>query len=203
MRHVLGACLALIVAASVATTNAQPAAVTAAPTWKVGDQWTYSTGNVSRVVAMDGEMFVTEATIDRYCAACRISRNSNWIPIKAVDKDGKSIEYALIGFQLLDFPLSVGKEWSQEMRLPLLSGDGWQNFRNRFKVEKFEEVKTKAGTFKAYRINWYQESLGSYRWNGQSDMWWSPDTRSFVKRKVYTKGFGDEFELVSFTLGKE
>ena len=37
---------------------------------------------------------------------------------------------------------------------------------NVWKVEAFEEVKVKAGTFTAFRISWHQENRGGYRWTG-------------------------------------
>lgn len=72
-------------------------------------------------------------------------------------------------------------------------------FHHRWKVEACEEVKVKAGTFKAFRISYAQENLGPGRLGGKFTFWWSPEVKAIVK-KAHTSDWGRDWELVSYTL---
>jgi hypothetical protein len=80
------------------------------------------------------------------------------------------------------------------------SGGGRSDYVNDYRIVAFEEVKTKAGTFKAYRINMRQDNAGPYRGSWQLDLWWSPEVRGFVKRRVYASGWVSDYELEAFSL---
>jgi hypothetical protein len=72
-------------------------------------------------------------------------------------------------------------------------------------VEACEEVKVKAGTFRAFRISYAQEdlapraSVGS-RLGGKFTFWWSPEAKAVVKWRAHTSGWGRDWELVSYTV---
>lgn len=174
--------------------------VVEAPTFKVGDEWRYTGGYFIRVVGLEGDHVVTETNLDPSCRSCRFVRDKNGTVVRVLDADGKPVEYALSGLKILDFPMRVGKQWSQDLSLRQLSTGAMRPYSNTFKVEAYEEVVTKAGTFKAFRISWRQESRGSYAWHGSLDLWWSPDVRAYVKRAVYTSGWSRDFDLQAYTL---
>lgn len=62
-------------------------------------------------------------------------------------------------------------------------------------------MKTKAGTFKAYRLvsNWTSTTSagGAYRWTNQA--WYAPDVKAVVKA-TSTNPNTPEWELLSYTL---
>jgi len=113
--------LATLTSALLAITASAPAqrpesasVVVEAPRWQVGDEWRYSDGRTTRVVAVEDGSFVTEDTPDPGCPGCRSVRNANWAVIAVIAKDGKRSPSP--GYRDLDFPLSVGKEWKFEWR---------------------------------------------------------------------------------------
>jgi hypothetical protein len=155
--------------------------VAEAPVHKVGDEWRYTGGALFQVVG-PGQIKWSKAD-----------------PFFFVDSAGRPAPSRCVaaGFKLLDFHLRVGKEWSHESLICDHAGT-LRPYFNKFKVEAYEEVIVKAGTFKAFRISWYQEPRapgvsGSVRLN----MWWSPEVRGLVKRSGQ---WMRDFELESYSL---
>ena len=106
--------LLAITAPAPAQRTGSASVVAEAPRWQVGDEWRYSDGGTTRVVAVDDGSVVTETIPDRACPGCRSVRNANWAVIAVINKDGQ--RSASTGYRELDFPLSVGKEWKFEWR---------------------------------------------------------------------------------------
>lgn len=83
-----------------------------------------------------------------------------------------------------------------------MSGQGF--FRgqpNRFNVNlivrSYDDVKTKAGTFKAYKIEQSWSDSYSNRW--VNTVWYAPEVRNQVKVTT-TNPNGTEWELTSYSL---
>jgi hypothetical protein len=59
----------------------------------------------------------------------------------------------------------------------------------------YEDVQTKAGTFKAFRmtIEWVGLTPG-YGWNDLNVLWWAPEVKFMVKRRSK----GSNWELASY-----
>lgn len=97
---------------------------------------------------------------------------------------------------LLSFPLYVGKEWGQEyMR---------KRFKRsqRFKVESYEEVKTKGGSFSAFRISGIDRRLDS-GFGHQVTIWYAPSVKNIVKmtgedETTHTTIEGWNYELIEY-----
>lgn len=177
------------------------APVAEAPTYQVGDEWRYSNGAVLRVVAIEEGHVVTTWTPNRGCPDCRDYRDKNFTIVKQVDKSGAPVSTSTIGFKTLDFPLQVDKEWQFRQDLFSRSYNRLMPYDNSFRIEGYEDVKTKAGTFKAFKIGYIQENKGPYPWTGRVTSWYSPEAKAFVKRVVHTRGFPfDDAELDSYTL---
>ena len=144
--------LATLTSALLAITASAPAqrpgsapVVAPAPRWQVGDEWRYSDGRGTRVVALEDGAIITEDIPDRGCPGCRSVRNANWAVIAVIGQNGH--RSAAPGYRELDFPLSVGKEWKLELpRTPLpsgtpgalFSGGFGQEFVYHYRVEAFE-----------------------------------------------------------------
>jgi hypothetical protein len=170
----------------------------------VGDEWRFTTG-LRRVIAVEENQVVQEIPTNRSCSDCRYYYDGSGTLTKVVDKNGAPVNNSGIGIRYLDFPISVGKEWSQTTN--------WFNERSNrnfplkhvFRVEGYEEVTTKAGTFKSFKILHSRERQSSFnnlqgRDGGRAILWYSPDVRTFVKRQALSAGFGNDFELESHSL---
>jgi hypothetical protein len=171
------------------------------PAFAVGDEWRNEGGNypvVTRVVAIEGDGSVVESNADATCQeGCRYVRDRNLMSTGGTDRNGKPTYVS--GLQGLNFPLQVGKQWDQRRDFRLGSG-AMVPFHHRWKVEGCEEVKVKAGTFRAFRIFYDQENLGPGRLGGKFTYWWSPEARAIVKWKAHTTGWGRDWEMVSYGL---
>lgn len=175
----------------------------AAPKLRVGDEWRYSRGVVVRVVAIEGDRIVTTASPYPRCPDCRFYRDQNLTVVSIVDKNGKAGVIGEIGLQLTNFPLEVGKTWTSNVPLWSTSANRHLPYDNTFKVERLVDVKTKAGTFKAFEIAWTQENKApGASWHGRATLYYSPEVRAIVKRQVHTSGWFEDSELESFKLGE-
>jgi hypothetical protein len=102
-----------------------------------------------------------------------------------------------IGWQ---YPIQVGKNWTKHHRMILHSTGSTVEFDVSCRVEDFEAVTVRAGTFDAFRIHCTTTT-------GSDEMYWtSPELGRFVKTRLVRDGkspFGpgtQEMELVSHTL---
>jgi hypothetical protein len=209
-----GRCATVVLLALAACSTVQPTGIPGAagvvieaPTFKVGDEWRFAGGaypGVVRVTALDGGQVVTEFTGYTACNGCLYFRDANLTATRVLKPDGQPHPDAILGAQYLSFPLRVGKEWEQTVNLR--SGDGRiYPYRNRFRVDAFEEVSVKAGKFKAFRISQRQQNLQT-QWTGIATSWWSPDVRWWIKFEplrgtgLSAGGSAREVELASYTL---
>lgn len=197
----------LILGACATPTAVRPIAggetiVAEAPAFKVGEEWNWTGGSYDtyvRVVALEGDGSVIESNFDLWCRdGCQYTRDKNGIATSGRNKNGEPAYVS--GLRTLDFPLKVGKEWTQDIDLRQLSTGETRPYSNHWRVEAFEEVTVKAGTFKAFRILWRQENRGPYSWSGSASLWWSPEVKAFVKRAVHTSDWGNDWELASYVL---
>jgi hypothetical protein len=172
------------------------------PTFSQGDEWRFSSGAVLRVEAVEGDQVITTIEFPgSRCPGCRQYRDKNFTVVKVVDKNGSAVTAdPFLGIQPLDFPLTVGKTWENNVSSPMISTGQMVPFENHFKVESYGDVKTKAGTFKAFKISWQQENRGTSRWTGNATLWYGPEVRGIVKREVHTSGWFPDNELASYTL---
>jgi len=169
-----------------------------APTFQVGDTWTWTTGRTATIVAIEGSEHVTAGADGR-----RRYYDSNWTLVKVVDGQANPVSDAGIGRKRLDFPLSIGKEWSWSGKLLSVANE-YRDYKDTFHVIGYEEVKTKAGVLKAFVINHEQEGRGriggprTYR----RQLWYSPEAKVLVKVEHTTSGWGQlqDYELQSYSL---
>ncbi|MGH7834606.1 MAG: hypothetical protein ACREQK_13245 [Candidatus Binatia bacterium] len=149
------------------------------------------------VTASEREIMLSTA---HRCQNCRYFRDRNWT---IVNVTGREPHKTPTGLKVLDFPLKVGKEWDQRLALRSIRDGQETLYFNQFKVEAYEEVTVKAGTFKAFRVSWLQTPAGS-RSKGRAEYWWSPEVRGFIKRVVHTPEYWSyqlsDFELESYTI---
>ena len=97
-------------------------------------------------------------------------------------------------FQLLLWPLEVGKEWKIDHVLEQVQEKSSRSIDARIVVANVEEIKVPAGTFESYRIKVYDNYTGRL----SSEHWYSPMVKSIVKNKTYLASGVREEELLSF-----
>jgi hypothetical protein len=193
----------------VTTAHAQPAS---APTLSVGDTWKRSNGLAIKVIAGDSGYVLTGSFAN--CPACESHLDKNLLLTGVTDADGKPADVTRLGsvaigpnWKFYDWPLEVKKEWTiSGSYLSSFLGRSAEVFRGgpipsnvTIVIKAYEDVKTKAGRFKAkmeqrWSIN---HTYGSYRWI--NTVWYSPDAKAIIKFEssdVNTK----DWELVSYSL---
>jgi hypothetical protein len=177
-----------------------PAQTVEAPKYSIGDEWRYDKGTI-RVVAVDGETYAFENTMIPNCPGCRWFFDANRTLLKVFDKDGKPVDQSTVGLKLMEFPMSVGKTWTANQLLRQRNTPDLVPFDNTFTIVAYEDVKTKAGTFKAFKISWEQENKATYRsWRGRLVRWYSREVKNWIKQEVFTTNWFDDFELQSYLL---
>jgi len=205
LRSCLLAVLVAGCAAGVSQTSG-PAPVAEAPSFKPGDEWRWTNGGHRRVIAVEAEESVTSYS-SQYCRECRAYRDKNLTIVRLVDKEGNLVVLDWeVGYKMLDFPLKVGKQWASNATQVSQATKIAQPYKNLFIVEAYEDVKTKAGTFKAFRIGHVQELehasvAADVGRTWREDLWYSPEVKAFVKREVITRvDWGPNWELESFSV---
>jgi hypothetical protein len=124
--------------------------------------------------------------------------NGNWLGI--VNRDTPVITWDPP--TSYDWPLQVGKTWTRSHRVTVHATNQVFPLQQTLKVEAYEDVTTRAGTFKAFRIS----VAGN---NGEDAVqWYSPELGIFAKTLTvrsasHPAGPGRrETELVSQTITK-
>jgi hypothetical protein len=169
------------------------------PRWTAGDSWTYrgkgreGAYTITRRVLREGifeghEAYEVEAGDSRYWYTKQLG-------YLARVTDGRTVRRATPP-EDWRWPLQVGKSWSatvtwtdgpaQDQRF-VLTGV-WA-------VEAYEEVKTPAGTFKAFKVSRREIESGA-----SQEFWYSPAVRGWVKvRGTGTAAGAYEEELTAYS----
>ena len=191
--------------ALVLTVTAVHAQTADPPTFSLGDTWKYSDGREVKVVKVDENGSALTGPI-RDCPACVVHFDKNLITTGTVtETDGKPLDPSKVqvlfvgpSWRVYDFPLQVGKTWS-------FSAPGYfrgqvQTYDVTVKIAKYEDVKTKAGTFKAFKLerSWRGgRAPNTSSWNDA--VWFAPEVKSLVKFTSMNQN-ATEFDLISYSL---
>ena len=97
--------------------------------------------------------------------------------------------------KLLDFPLFVGKKWSDQYEGGAVDGKRYK-YKSTYKVRCYGTVTTEAGTFKAFEIRRGCTNISQHTKNWVT-YWYSPEIKLIVKEKPDWR-IGRE--LISYTL---
>src|SRR5262245_50526918 len=171
------------------------------------DTWTFSNGGTQRVVSVTADGFAISGVAG--CGGgCLTHYDNDLRTLKITAPDGGNPNWQALNFvplgpewKLLDFPLAPKKSWRVSSKAMCRGNMAPTTVDAR--VIAYEDVTTKAGTFKAFKIqyDWAVTFGGEGRGmrNWINTWWWSPQTRSIVKYTTTAPG-GQEFELVSYSL---
>jgi hypothetical protein len=196
----------LVLAALLVSVTSAAAQSIAAPTRSVGDTWTLSDGRVISVIKVeDGWTSITGNLRDCPTCVVRLDKDLNFDGTVR-DASGSAVDVmkmrgVFVGpeWKFFEWPLEIGKQWrfsamgyfNQESR----------NYQVATTVKAFEEIKTKAGTFKAFKIqrDWSQQNRFGAPFTWTDTTWYAPDAK-FTVKFTSTSRFATEWELVSFTV---
>jgi len=197
----LGSILALLVSVGVA--HAQSAQ---APTLSVGDAWKRSNGVEITVVKVEDDAYVFKG-YRLECPACLTRFDKQMSIVAEADADGKPLDPTRVqsmfvgsNWRFWDWPLEVNKNWTAS-GVRVWNGSP-QNINVDIRVKSYEDVKTKAGVFKAFKIEHQFTGRGAgldrpFSWT--NTIWYAPDAKWVVKG-ISTSTGSQDWELVSYSL---
>ena len=197
----------LVLAFLVGSAHAQSAGF---PKCVVGDEWKYSNGETFKAVKADAEMVVLQVAGRAGCPDCLYHYNNTGDLLKIERADGTPPAWISgtlpvgKGFKSYAYPIEVKKEW--RFSWTGLTQRGTVNFTVDCRVEAYEDVTTKAGTFKAFRVSrqWSAQDPSQFQmgraftWN--DTIWFAPDAKGTVKYKSNNPRAAEDWELTSFSL---
>lgn len=178
----------LVLACTVAVALESPAFAqpVAAPAYAVGDSWAYTDGRQIAVVKMEDGAPIMAGPL-AVCPACLVHYDRNLAIRKVTDAAGKAVEAAKIDFLALGpewkfyaFPLAVKKTWSFSAE-GLIRGKP-QRYDVSVVVATLEDVQTKAGSFKAFKMErtWTGTQAGQ-PFKFTDVVWFAPSAKFPVK----------------------
>ncbi len=171
------------------------------PTWNAGDSWTYrgrgpsGTFNVTRKVLREGVFEGREAyEVDAGGTHYWYTKQLGYLARTKGDETTRLARPP----EDWQWPIQVGKQWSAIVAWIDRTDTQQQTYTltSVWTVEAYEEVKTPAGTFKAFKVTRREIESGA-----SQELWYSPEVRSWIKiRGANTADGNYEEELTSFTL---
>jgi len=178
------------------------------PKYCVGDTWRFTTGRVQTVVRVDADSVAMTGypLLPGPCPGCiyEFDRNQTFRSIRqpggnSLDPRTRWMPFGE-GWQLWDFPFTVGKTWRISVRA--FVANQARRVTLDCSVEGYEDVKTKAGTFKAFKISrtWKSEHSGDRGTESRDISWFAPGVKTIVKQELLSSGMS--WELVSYDLKK-
>src|SRR5262249_38322470 len=144
------------------------------PTYAVGDTWKRNVAgqmmDVKVVKVEDGGTWFTGARTD--CPTCLSFQDKNLTLLQLTTADGKEVDVTQMNFvpigpqwKLFDFPLELNKAW--RIVSQAFSRGTSYNYEVDIKVANYSDVKTPAGTFKAFRVrqDWVYRDRSGGTWD--------------------------------------
>ena len=178
--------LVLACALAVALESPAFAQPVASPAYTVGDSWPHTVGRQIAVVKVEDGAPIMAGPL-AVCPTCLVHYHRNLAIRKGTDPAGKAGEAAKIDFLALGpewkfyaFPLQVKKTWSFSAE-GLLRGKP-QRFDVSVVVAALEDVETKAGRFKAFKMErtWTTTQAGQPS-KFTDIVWFAPSAKFPVK----------------------
>lgn len=178
-----------------------------APVWNVGDKWTYKKPTGERftfeVVKIEEDLYVAKIEGQGHLIGYdKRTMNNTFL----LETSGNRIENKGPFRKLYDFPIAVGKKWSDTTTTVPSASKTEVTFSSEFQAEGIEEITTPAGTFKAFKIFYKQTVISPQRGSGWVRIWYSPVIKNWIKREVEKSPFWrrvtwlQDAELLSYQL---
>ena len=171
------------------------------PTWSAGDSWTYrgrgqsGTYNVTRKVLREGLFEGRDGyEIDAGGTHYWYTKQLGYLARTKGDQTTRLASPP----EDWQWPLQVGKQWSAIVNWTDQTDTQQQTYTltGLWSVEAYEEVKTPAGTFKAFKVTRREVESGA-----SQEFWYSAEVKGWIKiRGANTADGNYEEELTSFTV---
>ena len=158
------------------------------PEWKVGYSWTYeekqSGGIPPSINAI--EIIGTDSTAKLPVFFARdgeeeLSLSMETLGVVQTRKHGIVATRRDKPSQSLSWPLQQNKKWRNLYKLDDIETNKSYNIDRSMVVSGLEEVRVPAGTFKAFKIEAYDNQTGSL----MAEYWYAPEVRWFIKTINY------------------
>jgi len=154
-----------------------------APVWKAGDKWTYkeATGATftAEVVDIQQDVFVLKSQAFQNLQAL----DKKTLNLESLIGQGGQKILPKMARKLYNFPLFVGKNWTESFPFTSARTPGSINVMCDYRIENIEEVKTPLGTFKTYVI-YLKQGVPAYGKYGWVRYWYSPEVKTWIKREL-------------------
>jgi len=188
-----------------------------APVWNVGDKWVFDREGPIEVIGCDAQWYsvkFSEGIFPKDASGIAVFERST-LNVKYLLEKDKRKDYRGFRKKILNFPLTLGKQWKDLYERDEL-GTMAQiavEYRETFRSLGWEEVQVRAGKFKAIKLEYkIQRSERIVTgWTAGREFkawyWYSPEVKNFVKcqyEKEYIEGREErgDWELVSYELKK-
>ena len=183
------------------------------PKMKVGDTWVIKNkmylgekpfiSNLEVInVEKDGSFVLREERSDNKKYDL-LYYNYKYLLIKKINiSTGKNVNISDPPKKYYLFPLFVGKKWNDDRYTSeSVEGVGYQ-YENSYKVLKYETVKLKAGSFKAFKIRRINTIITGTGGPWISYSWYSPKMKVGIKFDYSPAGYDLWAELLEYNLAK-
>jgi hypothetical protein len=188
-----------------------------APVWNVGDKWVFDREGPMEVTGRDARYYSVQFSggiFSEDASGIALFERST-LNVKYMLERDRRKEYRGFRKKILNFPLTLGKQWKdlfERNELGPIGGIGRAEYQETFRSLGWEEVEVRAGKFKAIKVEYKfvrSFGLGSGGEN-KAWYWYSSEVKNFVKcqyEKGYIEGLDKKearqnWELVSYELKK-
>lgn len=164
----------------------------AQPTFKVGDQWEWSTiDSLTKIEASKTKLTIVEIGSD-----IRLASDEDTKPSTTWTLDGLFLQDARTGRKVAyktpyrPWPLEVGKKWDAQTEWVSATGQSGRTKQDAA-VVAYEEVTVPAGKFMAYKIEmkgFFNNVSSGHNGRQSQTVWYAPEAGTAV-RLVYDDGF--------------
>ena len=173
------------------------------PIWEIGYKWEYewerpdSSGTLTRKVIRE-EIFDGIPCFVVKIGALEVFYTKDVLGPVATKKKGNVIWKTNAPIQRVAWPLKVGRKWNAVFKYEKVQEESSTNYDFEVVVAKLEEVTVPAGKFKAFKTEVYF----SYSGNLESEWWYSPKVKGYVKfiRHIGSGTRPLEYRLKSYTV---
>ncbi len=197
-----------------------------APVWNVGDKWVFDREGPMEVTGRDARHYSVQFSggiFPKDASGIALFDRST-LNVKYIVEGDQRKEYKGFRKKILNFPLTLGKQWKDFIQRDEIMPGGPTpfEFHVTFRGLGWEEVEVRAGKFKAIKLEYkrdfsWRAAMGwTPGFESKALYWYSPEAKNFVKcqyEKGYVETFSDrgerrerepreDWELVSYELKK-
>ena len=193
-----------------------------APVWNVGDKWVFDREEPMEVIGCDAKWYSLKFSggiFPKDASGIAILERST-LNVKYMLEKEQRKEYKGLRKRILNFPLTLGKQWKDMCQMDIKSYVGHTvavEYTETYRILEEEETEVGMGKLKAIKLEYKLESSGRgiLGWTPQGESkawyWYSPKVKNFVKcqyEKAYSEaqyqktGLRENWKLVSYELIK-